>query len=305
MRISWRRLTGVTWRQHRIALTAIGALFALDAVALAFTALLPQGAIGGTVVFTNVGSAVQFDLTVLIMQLTPVLAGVILGAPLLAREYETRSASLTWTQSASRGRWLIGQVMPVALTLAAAALATGSEYWWLVAGHFRLDIWSATLFDLGPLPYAGWTLIAFTLGVFLGALTRRTLPAVAGTVGCYIVLAAVTAAVWRLSYLPPLRHLDAAVPLTSGGSYFAYWKSSGLPTDYLGARYAWPDGQALSAADQMRSSAWLNAHHVRLLTLYQPGSRYLTFQVIELGWLTILSAILIAASVILIRRRSA
>jgi hypothetical protein len=117
-------------------------------------------------------------------------------------------------------------------------------------------------------------------------------------------LAVVTAESWRLRYLPPLHRLGNEQVLSAGG-YGVWWSSRGIPPDNFGTTFAWPDGKPLSAADQMRSTAWLNAHHIRLLTLYQPGSRYWTFQLIEFGWLAILATILITATVLLVRRRPA
>jgi len=48
------------------------------------------------------------------------------------------------------------------------------------------------VFDTSGLCYAAWTLVAFCLGAFLGALVRRTLAAMAVTLGSYIGLAALT-----------------------------------------------------------------------------------------------------------------
>jgi hypothetical protein len=50
---------------------------------------------------------------------------------------------------------------------------------------------------------------------------------------------------------------------------------------------------------------YLTQHGYAQLTSYQPDSRYWPFQWIELGWLTILSVLLLAASIWLLRRRPA
>jgi len=50
------------------------------------------------------------------------------------------------------------------------------------------------------------------------------------------------------------------------------------------------------------SATWLTQHRIQLWVTYQPASRYGLFQAIEFGWLIALSAILIAATVALIRR---
>ena len=48
------------------------------------------------------------------------------------------------------------------------------------------------MFDTSGLSYAAWTLLAFCLGAFLGTLLRRTLAAMAATLGGYVGLAAAT-----------------------------------------------------------------------------------------------------------------
>jgi len=50
---------------------------------------------------------------------------------------------------------------------------------------------------------------------------------------------------------------------------------------------------------------WLAQQHYTQWTSYEPASRFWHFQLIEAGWLVALSAILIAASVWLVRRRAA
>ncbi|HJZ08535.1 MAG TPA: hypothetical protein VJ283_10680, partial [Trebonia sp.] len=50
---------------------------------------------------------------------------------------------------------------------------------------------------------------------------------------------------------------------------------------------------------------YLTKHGYAYWTRYQPGSRFWPFQWIEGGWLLALSALLIAATVWLVRRRAA
>ena len=65
-------------------------------------------------------------------------------------------------------------------------------------------------------------------------------------------------------------------------------------------------GRAASAAAGGNSPAQCLAQHgYTQLTSYQPASRFWPFQWIEGGWLLALSALLIAATVWLVRRRAA
>jgi hypothetical protein len=46
-------------------------------------------------------------------------------------------------------------------------------------------------------------------------------------------------------------------------------------------------------------------HHIVMWISYQPARRYHTFRLIELGWLLLASALLVAAAIFLVRRRPA
>lgn len=314
-RVRWRGLAWVTWRQHRAALLGAGLAFAILAIALLVTGVLAHEAMG------RWGSPWQYwaqyghhyvlarSAFTLLLLLAPVLAGLFLGAPLLAREAENGTVRLAWTQAASRTRWLAAQVVPVACLLALAGLGIGAEFrWWAGPLVIRARSWSPEFFTLNPLPMAGWALLAFTLGLALGAAIRRTLPAMAATLACYGTLLYQASFSWRPRYLAPL-HRAFSVQFQGGGgySYGVAWASPNGPgPDIISADLGWPDGRLLGGAQIARhSAAWLRLHHIELWATYQPGSRYLTFQLVEFCWLTVLSVILVAGTVILIRRRSA
>jgi len=250
---------------------------------------------------------------VLLLQLTPVLAGLFLGAPLIAREAEQGTLRLAWTQGADRTRWLLSRTVPVVVVLALAAAGLGLELrWWLSAEGWSVwsaaDQWLPQFFSLNPLPFAGWVTLSFSLGLLLGAAIRRTVPAMAATLGCYAALLTATSLWWRLAYLPPLRRALPHTPIESGGSFgygVSFSRGSGPGPDILGTRLGWPDGRLLSGSQLNHPAAWFREHHIAVWMTYQPSSRYATFQFIEFGWLMVLSVILIAATVILIRRRAA
>jgi hypothetical protein len=77
------------------------------------------------------------------------------------------------------------------------------------------------------------------------------------------------------------------------------------PARQLEQGLGWPDGRLLGNAAYGQSGAWLNLHHIVLWVTYQPASRYHEFQFIELGWLIAASALLLAGTAVLIRRRPA
>jgi hypothetical protein len=308
-RVPWRRLVAVALRQHKASLTACAAFAVLVASEMAVTGLILHGS--GTDVF-SVGPHSLWPLyngtetaLKLVLPLIPVLAGLFFGAPLVAREIETGTARFAWAQDAGRTRWLLANVVPVALVVMVIAAGLGLEYrWWLRPLAAPGAFWLERLFALNPLPFAGWTLLGLSLGVLLGATIRRTVPAMAATLACglpamYVALA------WQRRYLPPLRRAAADPTFSPRGGYGSsglLTSGSGQRPDIISSALGWPDGRLLTAAELHHPAAWFRSHHIQVWLTYQPGNRFFLFQCIEFGWLVLLSALLIAATVLLIRR---
>ncbi|MEV6568378.1 ABC transporter permease [Streptomyces kronopolitis] len=126
----------------------------------------------------------------------PVVAGVFLGAPLIAAEQEQRTLVLVSTQSVSRGRWAAATIgLPLAVIVLCTALLSAAFTWLWAPAHLFVDggDWlTGGLFEsTGPVPVA-LALFLTVCGIALGMLLRRTVPAMAGT----FVLALVTGFVW-------------------------------------------------------------------------------------------------------------
>ena len=120
----------------------------------------------------------------------PGLVGAFWGAPLVARELETGTHRLAWTQSVSRTRWLATKV----LFLGAASVLTAGAFtliyaWWASP----LDTVNANRLDPGvfdqrgivPMAYAAF---AFALGLAAGVTIRRTLAAMATTLAGFVAV---------------------------------------------------------------------------------------------------------------------
>jgi len=313
--VPWRRLTWVAWRQHRGTLTVSAILIALLAIFMALTGVVLHRA-GNNIDIVGPNSQwplydVSNTTLQLVLPLIPAMAGLFLGAPLTAREFETGSARFTWVQGAGRTRWLATTVVPAVVLLAVIAVGLGLEYrWWEPFGHGigGQDRWIQTgLFGLNPLPFVGWIVLGFSLGVFFGAAIRRTVAAMAATFASYVLLMFEVAANWRPFYLPPLHRAGAQPQFTANGyGYSVYWGAHYGPSpDVLSTALGWPGGRLLTGRQLNHTPAWFRMHHIQIWLTYQPGGRFLLFEYIELGWLVVLSAILISATFILIRRRAA
>ncbi|HUQ79277.1 MAG TPA: hypothetical protein VM427_10470 [Patescibacteria group bacterium] len=55
----------------------------------------------------------------------PLLAGLLLGVPLISRELDKGTARLAWSLAPSRGRWYVQRVMPILLLVGLTALTIG------------------------------------------------------------------------------------------------------------------------------------------------------------------------------------
>lgn len=114
----------------------------------------------------------------------PVLTGIFWGAPLLARELENGTYRLAWTQSVTRTRWLATKITLVGLaSIAVAGLFSLMVSWWFhPIDKVSMNRLTQGVFDERGIVAIGYAALAFVLAVAVGAVIRRTLPAMATTV---------------------------------------------------------------------------------------------------------------------------
>ncbi|SDK88044.1 ABC transporter permease subunit [Streptomyces indicus] len=128
-----------------------------------------------------------------LLLLLPALIGLFWGAPLVARELETGTFRMAWTQSVRRTRWLAAKVALVGLAaMAAAGIGTLAVTWWAspldksaVDSYPRLE---AIVFATRGIVPVGYAAFAFALGVTVGMLVRRALPAMALTLAVFALV---------------------------------------------------------------------------------------------------------------------
>jgi hypothetical protein len=118
----------------------------------------------------------------------PALLGIFWGAPLIARELESGTYRLAWSQGVTRSRWIISKLAVVGLaSMIAAGLMSWMFTWWaspidtLTANRFATQV-----FDTHYIAPIGYAAFAFAVGVTAGVLWRRTLPAMATTLVVYV-----------------------------------------------------------------------------------------------------------------------
>jgi hypothetical protein len=257
-----------------------------------------------------------------ILQVVPALIGAFVGAPVLAREMETGTFRYAFTLGFGRWRWTIAKLVPLVIALAAAAGALSVLLSWYFQPYFaaanenlglsEASTFSAGLFDLRGVTFAAWTLVAFAIGALAGMLIRRVVPAIVATLAVYAGLAFAAGGFLREHYLTPLVTSSLNLPAsawiisqwwTKGGK-FAF---AGFPPDSLLNRFcsAGPPGPVgpHGKPKEEAIAGCLTPHGYTQWTSYHPASQFWPVQWIEGGWLLVLSVLLIAATVWLVRRR--
>ena len=149
-----------------------------------------------------------------VAQVAPALIGIFWGAPLLAREFETGTYRLAWTQSVTRSRWLGTKLAVVGLaTVILAGLLTLTITWWYRSiDHVSSNQYA--LFDRRDITPIGYAIFAFAAGALIGAVIRRNLPAMATTLGVY-TLARIAIAAWVRPHL--LSPISETMSLSDAG----------------------------------------------------------------------------------------
>jgi hypothetical protein len=325
-------MTWFTWRQYRAQLYIGVAALAALAVLLLITGLQMasqyHSALAACAANHSCGSLPNtlflgnhtVDFLVILTMGVPGLLGLFWGAPLVAAELETGTTQFTWMQTITRKRWL---AVKAGWVLLAAAVWGGAVSalvtWWSSPDNaLQLDAFKANRFDVQGIVPVGYALFAVALGIAAGTLLRRTLPAMAVTLGIFIAVRVVIAEVVRPHYMTAVTKIySLATGYVPRGSYLQLSQgvvgpngqvisanTNGIVIDGVPASAAPGACQSVMARGNPNGAAsCLMAHGYRGFVTYQPASRYWMFQGIETGIFVILAAALIAlAATVLLRR---
>jgi len=260
----------------------------------------------------------------------PILLGLFMGAPLIAREYEAGTDQLAWTQSVSRRKWLTTKLLwTLGFALIYGVILTLLATWWartlnslnhtrFIQGHFETQ---------GLMPIA-YSLFFTAVGFMTGAWFHKTLVGFAVTFGVF-VLCMTSFAQWiRPHYMTPVTvtttmgpgQISRKVPtgawvlksdiVDGSGTALNRFRLETMPADcrQLTLNVQVPDG---SHAAKAKASGidpvddCLNRHGYHQVATYQPAYRYWDFQRIEAGIYLGLTALTVGATYYLVLRRDA
>ena len=339
-------MTWLTWRQYRLQALIGAVVLAAFATVMLVTGFqmaaqwhtilagctasgtcgsLQQG--GGT----SLGSVLGHDFAILSM-LAPVLFGVLVGAPLVAHEFEARTSDFAWAQSITRTHWLAVKVGWLLLAAAVWGGAIGALVtWWSGPRNAAFaDAFQVNYFDQQGIVPIGYSVFATALGIAAGATARRTLPAIAIVIGGFLGMRLWISQGLRMHFMTPVTTYygvaanfnPPAGSISAGGGLID--KAGQIVTGSLGnVMIDGVPGTALPAVCQRLipasasgpggpSNATVNAVYgclqkagYRQFLSYQPISRFWAFQGIETGIYLTVAAALIAITFYAVRRKDA
>lgn len=320
-------MTWLAWRQHRFHVGAVLTLLGLVAVYMLATGIgmnaryhssglvncmpgNPTTACKQLAYEFTREFPLPFQLAVFAaIGLLPLLAGVVVGAGLVASNTEIGVHRLAWMQSVSRTRWLTVKFALVSVPLLAGTVALQALLtWWMVplaAAYGGLHPFSPLFFDLSGLVPVAYVICALAVGTATGTIVGRFR---AGLGLAVLTFAALRAAIFvvRPHYMPPLSvsypvgYDQQPAPVLNG--YEVSEKivdaAGRLVSDHHGYTFPNPVMAAdcpnlpnLATPDQL--SACASHAGLHFVAYYQPADRYWLFQGIE-------SAIFLAVTVALL-----
>lgn len=247
----------LTWLQSRAQNVVAVSGLAIVAVALAVTgphlASLYNSNVANCAAHGDCGLAkdvfLRHDSTLrawldALVVVVPGLVGIFWGAPLVAREFESGTHRLIWTQSVSRARWLGVKLGTLGIaSIAVAGLLSLMVTWW-ASPLDRTHMSQFSTFDERDLVPIGYAAFAFALAVAAGTVIRRTIPAITGALFAFV---GARLAVWH--WVRP--HLAAAIhrdlPM-SAAHHFGFVSS--------------PAGAVFVAGDPSIDNAWILSNRI-------------------------------------------
>jgi ABC-type transport system involved in multi-copper enzyme maturation permease subunit len=257
--------------------------------------------------------------------IVPVVLGMLWGAPLVAHELESRTSDFAWAQSVTRTRWLTHKAgwLLLAAAVCGGVIAILITWWSGPTNALSASAFVPGQFDTQGIVPIGYAVFAMALGIAVGTVARRTLPAIAVALGGFIGLRLVISNFLRPHYMSAITiYYNVTGSFTPPGAPWVLAQgavsrsgvevSSGwgnlypaLPASCQRVLLESQGVAGKSGASMNAVFSCMQAHGWRGFVTYQPSSRYWPFQGIETGIYVLLAAALIAVTFVILRRRDA
>ncbi|MFC8074634.1 hypothetical protein ACFUN8_03725 [Streptomyces sp. NPDC057307] len=240
------------------------------------------------------------------LQVLPGVLGAFVAGPMVARELESGTYKLAWTQSVSPARWLASKLLTLAVpVLLLVPLLTALRAWIASSvpdsSPYPPTPWheTTTYLSLGTVPVA-YALLGIAAGALVGLLVARTVPAMSVAAlalgGVFLTMLQFRDRLWPATTVTS--RLDG-FPSTGDGD--TWWLDNGL-TRADGTRM--PDFACNSAtldelpclADRGATGRYVDFH---------PESHFWPIQLVETGIVLVLTAACVFAAFKVLGRRHA
>jgi hypothetical protein len=321
----------LTWRQHRAAIVtialvvaALGALFIVTGRQMADA--YQQLGVGDCLAHPahpncgNIIGAFRDQYGALIgasawLNLLPAFLGMLVGAPLVARELEHGTHRLVWTQGISAGRWLaIKLAILFAMTLVASGIMTALMSWWHATSWNQLDgHMPQQMYDFEGVVPVAYSVFALALGIAAGVIIHRVVPAVAVALAGFLAVRLPLEFLLRQRFQPPLTYtqdiLTVLSPTTTQTPLRGAWELDRGWMDATGHQLS--DATVFRTCDPSVGGTKLDAfqcihnHGWLAFTIYQPADRFWLFQGIEAAIVVALAVALLTLAIWWVRKRIA
>jgi hypothetical protein len=287
----------VSWRQHRgqavgclavlaalavyavIESTSMRTVFSHDGLAACLARSQGTTCPAGVTAFMNEFSSAVNIAFWSVALIVPGLIGVLVGAPLIARELEFGTWRLAWSQTVPRSRWLAVKLALVTGGLIILGAAMTAVITWYRAPMDQLTgRFQHNAYDFEGLVLTAYILCAFGFAVLAGLLIRRSILAMVAAFIPWLAIRLVVEFVFRDHFLAPL---TTTVNCTHGCGYGIGFvpQATGRVSDLV-----------LNISGNV--------------VTYQPADRFWTFQFIEAGIFVALTAAALGTTIWLLHRRA-
>ncbi|WP_327368931.1 ABC transporter permease [Streptomyces sp. NBC_01217] len=241
------------------------------------------------------------DWSGLLMTVLPAFVGIFVAGPVIAREMESGTYKLAWSQSVTPTRWLAAKLaVPAVATLASVSVLSAVCAWARSresVAHLPTERFDRTVYgSIGTVP-VGYALCMLALGALIGLVLRRTVAAMAVTVIGYGVLV-MTLNTMRNDLWPTVT--DTFKP---GSGYRFPDGSADVGQGWLtGSGGRLPADACLDRATDLEQCLADKDITLRYLD-YHPASHFWPLQLVETGILLALAALAAALAFRALRHR--
>jgi uncharacterized membrane protein len=219
------------------------------------------------------------------LNFAPMLVAVLVGAPLLAREYEQGTWQLACTQAVPRTRWAAMKIVLVVGVVGAVALGLSAVLGWWVH-PLGSTPFSVERFNYGAPVLTGYFLLAVAVGILAGTIIRRAIPAMVAALAVFLPIRLLVEFWLRPRYLTP----ETIVGTEPGDSDLVQgvlngdgWVLDSYLVGPLGDRLSDSEEFDLLGGGGIVEEATLVQHGLREAVSYHPAGRFWEFQFIEMA----------------------